>query len=156
MQPVTELALYYESRGHTGDAIAVYRDSYRTNPRSQILANNLAMLLVRYRTDQASLDEARDLSASFSASSDSSLLDTNGWVHFKRAEYAQALPVLQRAVERAPDSPELRYHLGMAEWRSGNAAGARKDLEAALAGSAKFAGVEDARAALAALRTRSG
>jgi tetratricopeptide (TPR) repeat protein len=155
-QPVTELALYYESHGRAGDAIALYRDSSRKNPRSQLLANNLAVLLVRYRTDQASLDEARDLSASFSASSDSNLLDTNGWVHFKRAEYAQALPVLQRAVARAPDSPELRYHLGMAEWRSGNSAGALKDLEAALAGSGKFAGAEDARAALASLRNRSG
>jgi Flp pilus assembly protein TadD len=156
LQPVTELALYYENHGRAGDAIALYQESYRKNPRSELLANNLAVLLIRYRTDQASLDEARDLSSSFSSSSDGNLLDTNGWVHFKRAEYAQALPVLQRAVERAPASREFRYHLGMAEWRSGNSAGARRDLEAALAGAAKFSGADDARAALAVLANSSG
>jgi tetratricopeptide (TPR) repeat protein len=155
-QPVMELAAFYESHGRAGDAIALYQDAYGRNRHSQPIANNLALLLVRYRTDQASLDQARDLSAPFSTSTDGRLLDTNGWVHFKRAEYAQALPVLQRAVERQPDSPEIRYHLGMAEWRSGNTTGARKDLEAALAGSAQFTGANEARVALASLSNSSG
>ncbi|HUN74192.1 MAG TPA: tetratricopeptide repeat protein [Steroidobacteraceae bacterium] len=155
-QPLTELALLYESHGRPDDAIALYQDWHRKAPRSQMVSENLARLLIRYRSDRPSLDEARDLTASFNTSSDGSLLDTNGWVHFKRAEYAEALPVLQRAVERQPDSREFRYHLGMAELHSGNSADARRDLQSALAGSARFAGADDARAALAALGKSSG
>ncbi len=115
-------------------------------------ANNLAMLLVTYKTDRASLDRARDLAAGFVSSNDGGLLDTNGWVHFKRSENAEALPVLQRAAERSPDSKEIRYHLAMAELRAGLTERARDDLQTALSGTAKFSGSEEARAQLAALK----
>jgi tetratricopeptide (TPR) repeat protein len=42
------------------------------------------------------------------------VLDTLGWVHYRRGAYAEAERALARAVERAPDSGLLRYHLGMA------------------------------------------
>jgi Flp pilus assembly protein TadD len=109
-------------------------------------------LLVTYKSDRASLDRARDLSSGFESSQKGSLLDTSGWVRFKRAEYPQALAVLQRAVDRAPDSKQFRYHLGMTELRMGQTAQARRDLEAALAGSGSFAGADEARSALATLK----
>jgi Flp pilus assembly protein TadD len=89
------------------------------DPKSQIAANNLAMLLVSYHTDKASLDRAQALTAGFATAGNGDLLDTAGWVQFKRGEYSQALPVLQHAVELLPDSHEIHYHLGMAELRSG-------------------------------------
>jgi tetratricopeptide (TPR) repeat protein len=156
VQLVSELALLYEQKGRVDDAIARYDAIYKLNPRSQFIANNLAMLLATYKSDQASLDRARDLTATFAASDDGRLLDTNGWVHFKRAEYTAALPVLERAVERAPKSPELRYHLGMAEFKAGRMDRARSDLEAALAETGQFRGASEARSTLAALKARSG
>ena len=152
LQLVSELALLYENDGRVDDAIALYEASYRLNPHSQVVANNLAMLLVSYRKDRASLDRARDMTADFASSNDGKLLDTYGWVHIKRGEYADALPVLERAIVREPKSSEIRYHLGMAELYLGHTERARADLEAALAGSAKFYGSDEARSTLASLK----
>jgi len=153
---LADLANLYQHLGRIDDAIAMYDDWVRQDPQAQLPANNLAVLLVTYRTDKASLDQALSLSAPFASSSNGNLLDTNGWVHFKRAEYTDALSSLQRAVDIAPDSPEFRYHLGMAELRAGQVARARSDLQAALKGQGRFFGADDARTALASLGGRSG
>jgi tetratricopeptide (TPR) repeat protein len=154
---VAELTSLYEREGRLDDAIARYDALYRNAPAArQFAANNLAMLLVTYKTDRASLDRARDLTSAFANSESSSLLDTNGWVRFKRGEYRDALPVLERAMEREPDSNVIRYHLGMAELQLGMRDLARTHLESALAGSGEFSGSKEARSALASLTARSG
>ncbi|HTV50585.1 MAG TPA: tetratricopeptide repeat protein [Steroidobacteraceae bacterium] len=153
---VNELATLYVSHGRSEAAIGAFEDWHRRNPQVQLVARNLAMLLVTYRRDRASLDEARDLTEAFSSSTDGHLLDTNGWVHFKREEYAAAVPILQRATERAPEAREIRYHLGMAELRTGQKDRARRDLTSAVSGSARFAGVDEARATLASLNSGTG
>jgi len=155
-QVITELASVYETHGRSEDAISLYEGAYRRYPHAPAVANNLAMLLVNHRTDRASLDRARDLTADFASSTDGTLLDTNGWVRFKRGEYSEALPVLGRAVDRAPSSKEIRYHLGMAELHAGQTERARSDLESALSGSAKFFGADEARTTLASLKSSSG
>ena len=152
---VSELALIYEGHGRTDEAIATYDAAYHLNPKSTGIANNLAMLLVTYRTDRASLDRARDLSSGFASSEDGRLLDTNGWVHFKRGEYAEALPVLGRAIDKVPDSRQIRFHYAMAELHAGQTDRAKSDLETALAGAAKFMGSDEARATLASLKDRA-
>ena len=152
----TELALLQERQGRPDEAVATYEASYRSNPHSRAIANNLAMLLVTYRKDRPSLDRARDLIKGFESSGEGSLLDTNGWVHFKRAEYADALPQLERAVQLAPDSRVIHYHLGMAELQAGRTERARVDLQTAVSGAADFQGVDEARTALASLKNRTG
>jgi tetratricopeptide (TPR) repeat protein len=149
------LGTLYEQSGKIDDAVKLYDSWISRNPHEQIAANNLAMLLVSHRTDQASLDRAQALTAGFANASNGDLLDTAGWVRFKRGEYNQALPVLQHAVELLPQSHEAHYHLGMAELRSGQPDRARTDLEAALAGASRFDGADDARATLAALKNRT-
>ncbi len=151
-QLVTELALLYEGQSRADDAISLYEAWLQRNPRVQGAMNNLAMLLVTYRKDRPSLDRARDLSAPFASSSNGTLLDTNGWVHFKRGEFPDALSVLERAADRAPNSPEIRYHLGMAELESGRADRARSDLQTAVSAAGKRPWSDDARKALAALK----
>jgi len=153
---VVELASYYEKKNLVDDAIGLYEALYQRNPRSPLAANNLATLLATYKTDQRSLDRARDLSSGFVSSNDGALLDTNGWVHFKRGEVQDALPVLERAVARVPDSRVVHYHLAMAELQAGQRDRARANLEAALAGSANFTGADHARSVLAGLKGRSG
>jgi Flp pilus assembly protein TadD len=153
---VLELSGLYEKQGRVDDAIARYEALYKSNPTSQLAANNLAMLLVTYKTDQASLDRARDLSSAFASSDDGALLDTNGWVRFKRREFRDAVAVLERAAERAPDSKVIRYHLGMTQLQLGNRERALSNLESALAGPGTFSGSEEARSALASLKARSG
>ena len=155
-QLLLEAAALDEQQGRVDSAIARYDVLYRSQPTArQLAANNLAILLVTYRKDQASLDRARDLSAAFASSQNGALLDTNGWVRFKRGEYAQALPVLKLAAARSPDSKVIHFHLGMVELRLGQADRARSDLETALSGSANFLGSDEARATLSTLTRRS-
>ena len=149
---LSELGQLYQRQGRTDDAVGLYDKWVQQDPSSQVAANNLAMLLALFRSDRPSLDRALKLSASFTTSDNASLLDTNGWVHFKRGEYTDALSVLQRAADLTPKSQEIRYHLGMTELHSGQPDRARADLEAALNGSHQFVGVDEARAVLASLK----
>jgi len=152
---VTELAALYERQGRIDDAINQYEALYQRRPHLELAANNLAMLLVTYRKDHTSLDRARDLTAPFANSDVPALLDTRGWVMFKRGEVLQALAALEKASADAPDSKVIRYHLGMAELQAGRRERARADLELALSGAGSFAGSEEAREALASLKERS-
>ena len=154
-QIAMQLAVLYEGKGRVDDAIATCDALYRRNPQPKVAAS-LAELLATYRTDQASLDRARDLSAAFASSSDPALLDTDGWVLFKRGEVQKALPVLERAVTGAPGSRLIHYHLALAQLRAGDRARARANLESALAGSGSFPGASEARTVLASLSGTSG
>jgi tetratricopeptide (TPR) repeat protein len=155
-QLVSDAAKVYEKQGRIDAAIAGYEALYRGNPQGKdFAANNLAMLLVTYRKDQESLDRARDLTTSFATSNNGMLLDTVGWVRFKRGEYQDALPTLERAMERAPDSKVIRFHLAMTQLRLGLRDRARTNLEAALTGSDSFQGADEARTVLATLKARA-
>jgi tetratricopeptide (TPR) repeat protein len=150
---VAELASIYEKQGRIDAAIASYEALCKSDPdRQPLAANNLAMLLVTYKTDQPSLDRARALTARFNRSDNASFLDTVGWVRFKRREYRDAVAVLERAADRSPDSKVIRYHLGMAQLQLGQRESARANLESALSGSGNFTGSEEARSALASLK----
>ena len=153
---VVDLAELYVQKGRVEDAIRQYEQLHERNPHLELAANNLAMLLVTYRTDQASLDRARDLTAGFANSEIGALLDTHGWVMFKRGDVLEALTALQRASTQAPDSRVILYHLGMAQLKAGQPDKARASLEAALAGGASFTGTDEARLTLAQLKGRSG
>jgi tetratricopeptide (TPR) repeat protein len=153
---VTDLAALYERQNRIDDAIKQYEALNQRNPRLDVVANNLAMLLVTYKTDRVSLDRAEGLTASFAQSDNPALLDTHGWVRFKRGELTEALPALERAAQRAPESKVIRYHLAMAQVRSGQRDKALTNLEQALAGATNFAGMDEARSTLADLKKRSG
>ncbi len=150
---IQQAAVLEEKAGNIDAAIARYEVLYRLGPANQQLAaNNLAMLLVTYKTDPESLDRALAVSREFDSSQDATLLDTHGWVRFKRGEYEDALTALEQAETRAPDSRVIRYHLGMTELQLGHLDRARAALEFAVAGPATFVGSSEARSALATLR----
>ncbi len=144
----TELAALYERAERPEDAIRVYEQMVSSEPNGLVAANNLAMLLVTYRSDQASLDRAQQLTDKLANVSEPAVLNTRGWVKFKRGEYQEALALLQQAVEKSPDSPVMRYHLGMTQMRLGDHDAARSNLEQAVASPRSFHGVQDARSAL--------
>jgi tetratricopeptide (TPR) repeat protein len=151
----SELAAVYERLGRPDDAIRVYEDMVRREPGSVAAANNLAMLLVSYRSDQASLDRAQALTARLGNVTEPAILNTRGWVKFKRGEFRESLSLLQQAVDKSPESPLMRYHLGMAQLRTGDRAGARQNLEAAVTSGRNFHGVKEAQAALAEIKQAS-
>ncbi len=144
----SDLAALYERTQRADEAIKVYERVVAKNPGSIPAANNLAMLLVSYRSDAASLDRARQLADQLTASTEASYVNTRGWVMYKRGEYQEALPLLQQAVNQSPDSPVMRYHLGMAQLKLGDKEAARQNLEQAIRSERAFAGIEEARSAL--------
>lgn len=146
-----ELAALHERMGKPDDAIKVYEQWVQREPKSLLAANNLAMLLLNYRSDKPSLDKAQKLADLLSGSNEPALLDTRGWVKFKTGDYQGAVNMLQQAANAAADSNTIRYHLGMAQWKAGDAANARDNLQAAVKDNKPFFGIDEAKKALASL-----
>ena len=143
-----ELAAYFERTGKPEAAMQEYDAIVKRNPKSDVAANNLAMLLVTYGKDAASIDRAKSLVSRFADSSNPSFLDTYGWVLFKHGEAAASASVLQRVASEEPSAPVVLYHLGMAKSQSGSSAQARDNLSRAINSGTKFYGLEEAKATL--------
>ncbi len=150
-----EVAQYLAQFNRPEEAQSAYEAILAHDPQSDVAANNLAMLLVTYKKDPASLQRAKTLAARFADSGNLSFLDTYGWVLARTGDAAAAVPVLERVVNDAPESPVARYHLGMAQTGVGNTAAARDELSRALKSGAKFTGSDEARATLEKLATLS-
>jgi tetratricopeptide (TPR) repeat protein len=144
----TELAALLETQGKSDESIAEYEEVLARYPHSDTAANNLSMMLVEHRTDRASLDRAKALASRFSQSPNVSFLDTYGWVLFKDGDAAASVPVLQRVVDKVPNEPLARYHLGMAQSGVGSNSEARDNLSMAVNSGKQFPGLEEARATL--------
>jgi tetratricopeptide (TPR) repeat protein len=150
---IGDLGRLYERMGRSNDAIALYDGVLAKNPSASFAANNLAMLLVTYRQDAASIARAQDLAAQLASSADVAAIDTRGWVKFKSGDAHGAETLLRQAVDKQPADPELRYHLGMAQLHSGEHQPAQQNLETALSSSRPFVGRDEAKAALARLKS---
>jgi tetratricopeptide (TPR) repeat protein len=148
MELGAERAALLESEGKPDEAIRMYETLAQHYPQSDLVANNLAMLLATYRRDAPSLDRADALASRFAHSSNPLFLDTYGWVVFKRGDAAAALPIFNRVVSRAPGALVPRFHLGMAQSAAGDESDARVNLLRVVNSGARFEGMDDAKAAL--------
>ena len=146
-----DLALRQDRAGDLDAAIKTYEQMLARAPKSLAVANNLAMMLVDRRKDVASFERADQLAGLLANSEDASFLDTRGWIKFRRGDLRAALPLLQQAAAKSPKSPEIQYHLGMVQLRNGDKDAAKLSLESAVSAKSAFAGLEEARATLAAL-----
>lgn len=104
----------YERNGQYEDAMRTYEGIVTANPRHNDAANKLARLLMERRGDPDALREALEYAKGFENTSNAEHLDTLGWIHYHRNDAAAAINVLKKAVEYAPQTPVLHYHLGMA------------------------------------------
>ena len=79
------------------------------------------------------LDEANALidKALSMAPDDAAILDSKGWVNFRRGDLPGAVEMLQKALAVMPD-PEIAAHLGEVLWRMGREEEARKTWSDAL------------------------
>jgi tetratricopeptide (TPR) repeat protein len=60
-------------------------------------------------------------------------LDTLGWVQYKQGSTEAAVATFKAALELRPESPSIRYRLGLALAKNGASEEARSELETALA-----------------------
>jgi tetratricopeptide (TPR) repeat protein len=148
----TDLATLYERTGRPDDAIRVYEEFVRSSPDSDLAANNLAMLLVNYRKDPQSMARARELTVRLEKSAVPQYVNTVGWVQYKLGNFTAAVPLLQQAADRAPDAPQMKYMLGMAQYKAGKRDDALRNLEASVQAGKPFSGIDDARTAIAELK----
>lgn len=94
-------------------AIAIYEKLYARDSGNQIVANNLASLLVSYRDDAASLDRAFAIAARLRGSTVPAFQDTYGWIQYRRGDYQAALADLEPAAQGLPKDPMVQMHLGL-------------------------------------------
>jgi tetratricopeptide (TPR) repeat protein len=140
------LAELYSRTGRERQAVETYESLLAK--RGDVLAakNNLAFLLADSKAptkkdlDRA-LSLARDVRQRLSENPE--VADTLGWVLTQRKEYAEAIKVLEEAVNGQPAGPgrsSALYHLAVARQGQGDQDRARKELEQALAEAKEFPG----------------
>lgn len=144
------LGIIHANRKEYDQAKSRYEKILGINPRFAPAANNLAWLLVE---QGGNLDMALNYAqtAREQKPDDPSIADTMGWLYYKKNAYLLASSLLKEAVEKLPTNPVVRFHLGMAQYKNGDNAGAKQSLQSALKLSQDFAGAEEARKILSEL-----
>lgn len=85
---------------------------------------------------------------------DPAILDTYGWILAQRGQPAQGLTHLRKALSKAPDAAEIRYHVAAVLYQTGEHERARGELERLLADATRFPQEQEARELLARLRNK--
>lgn len=129
-------------------AIATYERVLKKSPENTIAANNLASLLLDYRTDADSLKRARELTTRFESSSQPAFTDTLGWMYYRSGELDKAIGLMEKVVKQVPNSRIFRFHLGMAYYKKGNLQAAKSHLAKAVEGKNDYSGFEEAKTTL--------
>jgi putative PEP-CTERM system TPR-repeat lipoprotein len=130
---VAFLSLVGEHRQASKDnagAVASYRAALALEPENVIVLNNLAWLL-----NEQGKPEARELGerAYRLAPLNPSVIDTFGTILIAQGEAQRGLALLRMAANLAPADPRLRVNLARALAKSGDKAGAKRELEALIA-----------------------
>ncbi len=131
------LGAVYEKAGKAKEAVKEYQQVIRLEPNAAIGYNQLAYCHAEEGRD---LDEALTfaLKAVELSPDNGAIIDTLGWVYFKKGDYERAVEKLKLATQAIPNSPSVRYHLGMAYIKSGDSQNALNEFRNALKISEKF------------------
>jgi cellulose synthase operon protein C len=113
-------------------AIAGYESVLKDKPNIPVAMNNLASLLLDYRTDKQSLDRAYALAERLKDSNVPQYQDTVGWAQYQRGDFSRAVTTLEGAQAKLPNVASIRYHLGMSYIATGQTDKASEQLKAAL------------------------
>lgn len=125
-----------------------YEAILKTEPNNTGALNDLANVLIELKDRGAVEIAERALKAD---PRDPGLLDTAGWANHHGGKPDRALQLLRDARLRAPDNPDIRYHLAVVLAQAGRKAEAREELLTALRGDAAFPSAGEAKRLLATL-----
>ena len=128
--------------GNPGGARAAYEQVLRLEGDDAAVLNNLANILASQGHKRA-LELAER--AHRLAPRDAAVQDTLGWILVQQGQVDAGLRHLREARLRAPDNPEIRYHLASALARFGRREEARRELEPALREGIAFEGHAEAQ-----------
>ncbi len=141
-------AQFQESTAQYQKALALYEKALSLQPKSDLIKNNLALLLIDRFPTEENLRKAQTLTADFANSRNPMLVDTLAWLQYKMKNYPQAISLLESALKKNIEMPELRYHLGMAYLKNGEPSKAKVELTKATPKNAQYPGREEAEAEL--------
>jgi len=125
--------------------MAVFEDVLKREPGNPVALNNLAWTYQQEKDPRALATAQLALKAS---NNSPAVMDTVGWMMVEQGDTKGGLPLLQKAASLAPNALEIRYHLAVAMNKSGDKAGARKELTEVLSQNKPFGQIDDARALL--------
>jgi len=143
------IAQLHARNGDGLEAKGAYEQVLSHDPNSVTALNNLAYVYAELLNDQ---DHALELAerARRLAPDAANVADTYGWMLWQHGRSDSALPLLQDAAKRLPNSAEAQYHLGLALVKLGQKQEGRAALTRALDLSQTFVGAKEARVALSA------
>ncbi|CAN7660742.1 PEP-CTERM system TPR-repeat protein PrsT [Pseudoduganella sp. LjRoot289] len=126
-------------------AIGQFEAILKQLPKNPVVLNNLAQAYLSVKDSRAlgAAEAAEKLAPNHPA-----IVDTLGWVLVEQGNVERGLPLLRKAAGAAAGNPEIHYHLAAALSKSGDKAGARKELEQLLAGGKTFPQADEAKALL--------
>ena len=129
------LADAYVKRSENQLAIQQYELVLKKEPKNLIATSNLAAVY-RAEKDPRALEY---FERSYKLKPDNAVTTHSlGWVLVEEGQLKRGLALLQEASQRSPHDPELRYHLAVALFRSGDKVQARRELEGLLADRKSF------------------
>ena len=137
------LAEGYLRAGRLPQARSAYEALLQDEPEAPDLLNNLANVLARQGDPRALEYAQRALSV---APQDAAIQDTLGWLLVGAGQAESGLRHLREARLRAPQNPNIRYHLAAALAQIGRKDEARAELTEALNAATAFDEQEAARA----------
>ncbi len=127
--------LYGSQRDWT-KAQDAYQKALEVKPNDPIASNNLANVILR---TGGNADEAMSLAQIARQQMPDSPIaaDTLGWAYYQKGAYRSAVSMLQEALKlqeknKAPESADIHYHLGLAYQKTEQPALARQQLERVL------------------------
>jgi cellulose synthase operon protein C len=125
-------ASVYEASGKFDKAIAVYEKLMAERPDADIVANNLASLLLDNRKDKASYQRAYQLINKAKTNQYPQFLDTLGWAAYKMGKLDEAEAALTEATDKLPEVAVFHYHLAKVYIAKNDRISARQSLKNAI------------------------
>lgn len=125
------LASSYEKTGNKSGALKLYEQVLEINPDHQVVANNLANLLIDDFASEQNIKRAVSISERFADSDNPYFLDTYAWALIKSGLPEVAEPLLQKVTEMAPSVAIFHYLRGIGYARLGKSEEAKVSLLAA-------------------------
>jgi tetratricopeptide (TPR) repeat protein len=137
------LGTIYEMKKDNAASEKHYRAALELKPKFAPAANNLAYLLSqkedRYDEAYKYASIAKEL-----LPEDPMVMDTLGWIYYKKGLYELATAELADSAEKLKDNAVVLYHLGMAYYKKGQHTLAKAQLQKALALDENFDGAKEA------------
>jgi len=123
-------AIVLEKAGRTDAAVAQLEALYRDRPQDSAISNALGFILADHSRDLGRSE--RLINAALRAEPDNpAILDSLGWLDFRRGMSQAALPLLERAYRLDQDG-DIGAHWGEVLWALGDKAKARETWNRAL------------------------